>query len=255
MAIDRGKVISIRGSVVDVLFSHSLPKLHSLLTAGENKRVALEVMTYLSSELVRTIALTPTQGLARGSVVKNTGHPLQVPVGEALLGRMFNVFGETIDAREQLPAKQWRSLYASPVPLSERATTTDIFLTGIKAIDVLAPLEKGGKAGLFGGAGVGKTVLITELINNVVSRYEGVSIFCGIGERSREGEELYREMKEAGVLNNTVMVFVHLSKYHHRIFQDSRFFHLPIQFFPFTRSLTNTAEDTHTFVTTNHIMN
>ena len=207
MAIDRGKVISIRGSVVDVLFSHSLPKLHSLLTAGENKRVALEVMTYLSSELVRTIALTPTQGLARGSVVKNTGHPLQVPVGEALLGRMFNVFGETIDAREQLPAKQWRSLYASPVPLSERATTTDIFLTGIKAIDVLAPLEKGGKAGLFGGAGVGKTVLITELINNVVSRYEGVSIFCGIGERSREGEELYREMKEAGVLNNTVMVF------------------------------------------------
>ena len=207
MAIDRGKVISIRGSVVDVLFSHSLPKLHSLLTAGENKRVALEVMTYLSSELVRTIALTPTQGLARGSIVQNTGHPLQVPVGEALLGRMFNVFGETIDAREQLPAKQWRSLYASPVPLSERATTTDIFLTGIKAIDVLAPLEKGGKAGLFGGAGVGKTVLITELINNVVSRYEGVSIFCGIGERSREGEELYREMKEAGVLNNTVMVF------------------------------------------------
>ncbi|MDJ0534328.1 MAG: F0F1 ATP synthase subunit beta [Xenococcaceae cyanobacterium MO_207.B15] len=205
--VSQGKVVSIRGSVVDVLFPDSLPELHSLLTAGENTRVALEVMTYLSSELVRTIALTPTQGLARGSIVNNTGHPLQVPVGEANLGRMFNVFGETIDGREQLSVSQWRSLHSTPVPLGNRATTTDIFLTGIKAIDVLAPLEKGGKAGLFGGAGVGKTVLITELINNVVSRYEGVSIFCGIGERSREGEELYREMKEAGVLNNTVMVF------------------------------------------------
>ncbi|MDJ0681420.1 MAG: F0F1 ATP synthase subunit beta [Xenococcaceae cyanobacterium MO_167.B52] len=207
MVINQGKVISIRGSVVDVLFSDFLPELHSLLTAGENKQIALEIMTYLSSELVRTIALTPTQGLARSSIVFNTGHPLQVPVGEGNLGRMFNVFGETIDGKEQLSASKWRSLHAAPVPLGDRTTTTDIFLTGIKAIDVLAPLEKGGKAGLFGGAGVGKTVLITELINNVVSRYEGVSIFCGIGERSREGEELYREMKEAGVLNNTVMVF------------------------------------------------
>ncbi len=207
MTTNQGQVISIRGSVVDVLFPHSLPAVNSLLTAGENRQVALEVMTYLSGELVRTIALTPTQGLARGSIVNNTGHPLQVPVGEALLGRMFNVFGETIDGREQLSASTRRSLHASTVPLSERTTTTEIFLTGIKAIDVLAPLEKGGKAGLFGGAGVGKTVLITELIHNVVSRYEGVSIFCGIGERSREGEELYREMQEAGVLNNTVMVF------------------------------------------------
>ncbi|MGK7935745.1 MAG: F0F1 ATP synthase subunit beta [Xenococcaceae cyanobacterium] len=207
MTTNQGQVISIRGSVVDVLFPRSLPAVNSLLTAGENRQVALEVMTYLSGELVRTIALTPTQGLARGSIVNNTGHPLQVPVGEALLGRMFNVFGETIDGREQLSASTRRSLHASTVPLSERTTTTEIFLTGIKAIDVLAPLEKGGKAGLFGGAGVGKTVLITELIHNVVSRYEGVSIFCGIGERSREGEELYREMQEAGVLNNTVMVF------------------------------------------------
>ncbi len=205
-AANTGKVISIRGSVVDVAFPHSLPERHSLLKTGETQQIALEVMTYLSSKLVRTIALTPTQGLARGSIVNNTGHPLQVPVGEALLGRMFNVFGETIDG-STLPATKWRSLHAAPVRLSDRATTTDIFLTGIKAIDVLAPLEKGGKAGLFGGAGVGKTVLITELINNVVSRYEGVSIFCGIGERSREGEELYREMKEAGVLNNTVMIF------------------------------------------------
>ena len=207
MVINQGKVIAIRGSVVDVLFHDSLPKPHSLLIAEESNWLALEVMTYLSSEIVRTIALTPTQGLARGSTVNDTDRPLQVPVGEALLGRMFNVFGKTIDGQKQLTASQWRSLHADPIPLSNRTTTTDIFLTGIKAIDILAPLEKGGKAGLFGGAGVGKTVLITELINNVVSRYEGVSIFCGIGERSREGEELYREMKDAGVLNNTVMVF------------------------------------------------
>ena len=207
MTANQGKIISIRGSVVDVVFPDRLPEPKNLLKAGTNERVALEVVTYLSSELVRTIALTPTQGLARGSRVIDTGYPLQVPVGEANLGRMFNVFGETIDGRSALSNQPRRSLHASPIPLSDRATTTDIFLTGIKAIDVLAPLEKGGKAGLFGGAGVGKTVLITELIHNVVSRYKGVSIFCGIGERSREGEELYREMKEAGVLNNTVMVF------------------------------------------------
>ncbi|MGB5637407.1 MAG: F0F1 ATP synthase subunit beta, partial [Waterburya sp.] len=183
------------------------PEPRSLLKTGKTNQIALEVMTYLSSELVRTIALNPTQGLARGSKVIDTGHSLQVPVGEALLGRMFNVFGETIDDQKPLSKGKLRSLHAHPVPLGDRTTTTEIFLTGIKAIDVLAPLEKGGKAGLFGGAGVGKTVLITELIHNVVSRYEGVSIFCGIGERSREGEELYREMKEAGVLNNTVMVF------------------------------------------------
>lgn len=205
--VNQGSIISIRGSVVDVCFPKSLPEPKYLLKAGDDGRVALEVMTYLSSEIVRTIALTPTQGLARGSRVINTGHPLQVPVGEATLGRMFNVFGESIDGLGPLCNSPQRSLHAHPIPLCDRATTTDIFLTGIKAIDVLAPLEKGGKAGLFGGAGVGKTVLITELINNVVSSYKGVSIFCGIGERSREGEELYREMKEAGVLNNTVMVF------------------------------------------------
>lgn len=205
--VNQGSIISIRGSIVDVCFPQCLPEAKNLLKAGENQQVALEVATYLSSDLVRAIALTPTQGLARGSKVIDTGHPLQVPVGEANLGRMFNVFGEPIDGLHPLLDSPRRSLHAMPIPLSDRATTTDIFLTGIKAIDVLAPLEKGGKAGLFGGAGVGKTVLITELIHNVVSRYQGVSIFCGIGERSREGEELYREMKEAGVLNNTVMVF------------------------------------------------
>lgn len=207
MTINQGTIVSIRGSVVDVFFPSLLPEPRSLLKAGQTQQVTLEVMTYLGSELVRSIALSPTQGLARGSMVIDTGHPLQVPVGDILLGRMFNVFGDTIDSRKPLSNEKRRSLHAHPIPLCDRATTTDIFLTGIKAIDVLAPLEKGGKAGLFGGAGVGKTVLITELIHNVVSRYKGVSIFCGIGERSREGEELYREMQEAGVLNNTVMVF------------------------------------------------
>ncbi|MEM7759206.1 MAG: F0F1 ATP synthase subunit beta [Cyanobacteria bacterium P01_A01_bin.40] len=207
MALNKGSIVSIRGSVVDVLFCDRLPEPHSLLKTGKTQQIALEVMTYLGSKLVRTVALNPTQGLARGSTVIDTGHPLQVPVGNALLGRMLNVFGDAIDGHKPLLNEKKRSLHAHPIPLSARATTTDIFLTGIKAIDLLAPLEKGGKAGLFGGAGVGKTVLITELIHNVVSRYQGVSIFCGIGERSREGEELYREMQEAGVLNNTVMVF------------------------------------------------
>lgn len=203
----RGTAIAIRGSIVDVVFSATLPAPHNLLKAGEEGHVILEVTTYLSREVVRAIALTPTQGLARGAPVIDTGHPLRVPVGERLLGRMFNVFGETIDGKEQVQGGEWRSIYAPPVALADRATTTEIFQTGIKAIDLLAPLERGGKAGLFGGAGVGKTVLIAELIHNVVSRYEGASIFCGIGERSREGEELYREMQAAGVLNNTVMVF------------------------------------------------
>ncbi len=205
--VNQGKVASIRGSVIDVYFPQVLPERYSLLKTGAQDQIAIEVINYLSDELVRGIALTPTQGLARGTTVIDTGHTLEVPVGKRLLGRMLNVFGEAIDGKEQLQGGDWRSIHGSPVALAQRLTTTEIFETGIKAIDVLAPLERGGKAGLFGGAGVGKTVLITELIHNVVSRYQGVSIFCGIGERSREGEELYREMQQAGVLKNTIMVF------------------------------------------------
>jgi F-type H+-transporting ATPase subunit beta len=139
--------------------------------------------------------------------VRNTGGPLRVPVGKALLGRMLNVFGDTIDAGEPLDEPERWPIHRPPLPLSRRVTRTEIFETGIKALDLLAPLESGGKAGLFGGAGVGKTVLITELIHNMVGRYEGISLFCGIGERSREAEELYREMRDAGVLDHTVMVF------------------------------------------------
>jgi F-type H+-transporting ATPase subunit beta len=167
----------------------------------------IEVLTHLDSKTVRGIALTTTQGLAHGAVVIDTRLPPKVPVGKRLLGRMFNVFGEAIDKKEPLTGGEWRSIHQEPVPLDRQSTTSEIFTTGIKAIDVLSPLERGGKAGLFGGAGVGKTVLIMEMINNMVGQHEGVSLFCGIGERSREGEELYSEMKEAGVLKNTVMMF------------------------------------------------
>jgi F-type H+-transporting ATPase subunit beta len=140
-------------------------------------------------------------------VVIDTGKPLEVPVGKELMGRVFNVFGQTIDKKGNVEDVEIRSIHREPIPLRDQSTVSEIFETGIKAIDVLAPLERGGKAGLFGGAGVGKTVLITEMIHNTVSHHEGMSIFCGIGERCREGEELYREMEESGVLGNTVMVF------------------------------------------------
>jgi F-type H+-transporting ATPase subunit beta len=202
-----GTVISIRGSVVDVHFPSSLPELYSQLQTGEDGNVIIEVVAHLNAETVRGISLTPTSGLARGSPVINCGHSLQVPVGQQLLGRMLNVFGQTIDQQDPITEGEWRSIYQHPVPLAQQSTTSEILETGIKVIDVLAPLERGGKAGLFGGAGVGKTVLITELIHNVVSHHEGISLFCGIGERNREAEELYREMQSAGVLNNTVLVF------------------------------------------------
>jgi F-type H+-transporting ATPase subunit beta len=204
---NRGTVISVRGSVVDARFNGRLPHLYNVLKAGENGCTVVEVITHLDDRTVRGIALTSTQGLAQGSVIVNTGYPLRVPVGQRLLGRVFNVFGEAIDRKGAVIDGQWRSIHQAPVPLNQRSTTSEIFLTGIKIIDVLSPLERGGKAGLFGGAGVGKTVLIMEMIHNIVGRHEGVSLFCGIGERCREGEDLYREMKTAGVLDNTVMVF------------------------------------------------
>ena len=203
----RGTVVSIRGSVVDVRFQDKLPAIRHVLRAGDDDKVRIEVAAHLDANVVRGIALTPTQGLSRGSTVLDTEQPFCVPVGKILLGRVFNVFGENIDNLSQAEATEYRPIHSKPVPITQQSTISEIFETGIKAIDVLSPLERGGKAGLFGGAGVGKTVLLTELIHNVVSGHEGISIFCGIGERCREGEELYREMKDAGVLKNTVMVF------------------------------------------------
>lgn len=206
-SLNWGEVVSVRGSVVDARFTESLPKINSVLKAGDDGQVVIEVLIHLDSETVRGIALTPTQGLARGSLVTNTGQPLMAPVGEKLLGRVFNVFGSPIDQKESPEVKDFRSIHQDSPPISQRTTTSEIFETGIKAIDVLSPLERGGKAGLLGGAGVGKTVLIMELINNIAGRYEGISIFCGIGERSREGEELYREIQDVNVLDKTILVF------------------------------------------------
>jgi F-type H+-transporting ATPase subunit beta len=205
--INQGTVVSVHGGVVDVKFRDKLPAIYSILHTGHDKKIIIEVLAQLNESHVRGIALTPTQGLARDMVVEDTGSPLKAPVGEEILSRMFDVFGNVIDRKEELKDVEWRTVHRPPPPLSQRSTKSEIFETGIKVIDVLAPLERGGKAGLLGGAGVGKTVLLTEIIHNMVGHHNGVSIFCGIGERCREGEELYREMKEAGVLPNMVMLF------------------------------------------------
>ena len=202
-----GEVVSIRGSVVDVHFDNELPPIYTLLRTGKENQIAIEVLSQLDANRIRGIALTPTQGLARGMLVKNTGGTIMAPTGKSIFSRMFDVFGNTIDRQGSLEEVEWRSIHQDPPPLGRRSTKSEIFETGIKLIDVLVPLERGGKAGLFGGAGVGKTVLLTEMIHNMIGHHEGVSIFCGIGERCREGEELYRDMKDAGVLPNMVMLF------------------------------------------------
>lgn len=204
--MNTGVVVSVRGSVVDIKFDQHLPPINTLLHACEGT-IAIEVLSQLNAHRVRGIALTATQGLSRGMVVEDSGGPLQTPVGKGILSRMFDVFGNAIDRQPAPTDIQWRSVHHAPPPLARRSTKSEIFETGIKLIDVLMPLERGGKAGLFGGAGVGKTVLLTEMIHNMVGQHAGVSIFCGIGERCREGEELYREMKAAGVLDNMVMMF------------------------------------------------
>src|ERR1700733_1480586 len=205
--LNQGVVTSVRGSVVDVRFEDRLPPIYSLLRSGKEGRISIEVLMQLDAHQVRGIALHPTQGLARGMAVENTGGPLKVPVGKGILSRMFDVFGNAIDRQPAPSDVEWRTIRRDPPPLVNRSTKSEVFETGIKVIDVLVPLERGGKAGLFGGAGVGKTVLLTEMIHNMIRHQQGMSIFCGIGERCREGEELYRDMKKAGVLQNMVMVF------------------------------------------------
>ena len=201
-----GKVLLVRGSVVDIHFEGRLPPIYSLLHANGGA-IIIEVLAQLDVHRVRGIALTPAQGLARGDVIEDTGGPLKAPVGKGILSRMFDVFGNPIDRQPAPTDVVWRSVHRNPPTLAQRSSKSEIFATGIKVIDVLVPLERGGKAGLFGGAGVGKTVLLTEMIHNMIGHEEGVSIFCGIGERCREGEELYREMRDAGVLPNMVMIF------------------------------------------------
>lgn len=199
-----GYITAINGGVLEIEFPEDLPYVYNELKIGN---LSAEVQGYIDEKTVRALAFGPTDGLARHMQVIDCGHQIKVPVGNAVLGRMFNIFGQPIDKNGPLEKSPTKSVHAPAIPLNKRQTHSEIFISGIKAIDLLAPMERGGKAGLFGGAGVGKTVLITELINNMVGRYDGASIFCGVGERSREGEQLYREMKDAGVLDKTVMVF------------------------------------------------
>jgi len=203
----QGEIVSIRGAVVDIRFEHGLPPIKQMLKAGPQGNIVIEVAAQIRPEIVRCLVLSAHHGLALGMSVIDTGGPIQVPVGQSVLGRMLNMFGEPIDDQPAPKEVERRPIHGLPVPLHRRRVRSEIFSTGIKVIDLLCPLERGGKAGLFGGAGVGKTVLITEMIHNMVGNYEGISLFCGIGERCREAEELYREMRAAGVLDKTVMVF------------------------------------------------
>jgi len=207
IAPTEGTIVAIQGSVVDIRFDRDPPPLHRMLLSGPGGRVVIEVAALMGPHIVRGLALNSDHGLALGMRVTDTGGPIEIGVGGSVLGRMLNVFGEPIDALPALTNTEPRPIRHKGVPLSRRKVESAIFETGLKAIDLLCPLERGGKAGLFGGAGVGKTVLVTEMIHNMVGRYSGVSLFCGIGERCREAEELYREMRTAGVLDKTVMVF------------------------------------------------
>ena len=204
-----GKIIQVVGVVVDVEFDKDamLPAMYDALTVQrENEVLTLEVAQHLSESVVRAIAMSGTDGLKRGDEVVSTGAPIQVPVGDATQGRMFNVTGEAIDGKPQ-PKGARAPIHRDPPALSEQSNKTEILETGIKVVDLIAPLAKGGKAGLFAGAGVGKTVLITELINNIAKFHSGNSVFAGVGERTREGNDLYYEMEEAGVLDKTSLVF------------------------------------------------
>ncbi|MDR1477292.1 MAG: F0F1 ATP synthase subunit beta [Rickettsiales bacterium] len=213
MARNKGIIVEVEGSVVVARFAR-LPELLGKLVCTLDKGtkserdVVIEVEDHVDARTVRGVAVSETRGLARGDMVVDTGETLSVPVGRGILGRMLNVLGEPIDGKGELKrVSDWRSIHALPLPLTRRSVKSEVFETGLKAVDLLTPLERGGKAGLFGGAGVGKTVLVTEMINNMFEAHDGVSIFCGVGERSREGEELYSEMGAAGVLKNTAMVF------------------------------------------------
>lgn len=203
-----GMITQIIGPVVDVHFANdSVPELlHALTVQNGEETVTLEVAQHVGLDRVRCIAMQDTQGLKRGMEVKDTGAAISVPVGEQTLGRLFNVLGDTLDGKEKLTGNT-RGIHQEAPAFVDQSTKTEVFETGIKSVDLLAPFIKGGKVGLFGGAGVGKTVLITELINNVASNHGGYSVFAGVGERVREGNDLYHEMKDSGVLDKTALVF------------------------------------------------
>jgi F-type H+/Na+-transporting ATPase subunit beta len=212
-----GKVIQITGPVVDIEFPpDQLPEIYNAVeisTEGtiaeqvSGKRVIVEVQQHLGNDWVRAVAMTTTDGLRRGMPAVDTGSPITVPVGNVTLGRLFNVVGDPIDEKGPVQAEERYSIHRPPPTFEEQATEAQLFETGMKVVDLIAPFTKGGKIGVFGGAGTGKTVIIMELINNVAKQHGGSSVFCGVGERTREGTQLLREMTEAGVIDKTVMVF------------------------------------------------
>lgn len=203
-----GHIAQIIGVVVDVEFNDSLPAIFNALEIElKTTKLTLEVEQHLSETQVRAVAMGSTDGLVRGMDVVDMGSPISIGVGKETLGRMFNVLGEPIDGGKAITIKEKRSIHQTPPSFHEQSTKTEIFETGIKVIDLIAPITKGGKVGLFGGAGVGKTVLITELIHNIASEHGGLSVFAGVGERTREGNDLYHEMKASGVLAKTSLVF------------------------------------------------
>lgn len=201
-----GKIVSIIGAIVDVQFNDQLPAIYNALNHAKSG-LTFEVEQQIDQKTVRCLALGPTDGLARGEEIVDTGAPISVPIGEETLGRMFNVVGEPIDNKGPVKTKKTAPIHKSAPPLTDLETTPSVLETGIKVIDLICPFKRGGKIGIFGGAGVGKTVIIQELIRNIAEEHKGHSVFAGVGERSREGNDLYHEMKDSGVLASTVMCF------------------------------------------------
>jgi F-type H+/Na+-transporting ATPase subunit beta len=204
-----GKIKQVVGAVVDVAFDGDLPEIFNALTMekGNGEKLTLEVQQHIGFNVVRTIALGTTDGLRRGDEVVDSGAGISVPVGRETLGRIFNVLGQVVDGGKEADAKKKYEIHRSAPSFTEQSTKTEILETGIKVIDLICPISKGGKVGLFGGAGVGKTVVIQEFINNIAKAHGGFSVFAGVGERTREGNDLYHEMKDAGVLDKVAMVF------------------------------------------------
>src|SRR5262245_28977980 len=204
--MNKGKIVQVVGPVVDVEFSESLPGIYHALTVEYKTRdrpvrVTLEVQQHLADNWVRTVAMSGTEGLKRGYEVVDTGAPISVPVGDGVMGRVFDVCGNPVDERGPVTAEKYYPIHRPPPPLADQSTSPQLLTTGIKVIDLICPFLKGGKVGAFGGAGVGKTVVIMELINNIAKLHGGVSVFAGVGERTREGNDLYHEMSQAGVIN------------------------------------------------------
>jgi F-type H+/Na+-transporting ATPase subunit beta len=206
-----GQIAQIIGAVVDVEFEpEALPGLFNALevtSPGSGEVITLEVQQHIGNNWVRCVSMTPTEGLRRGLPVEDTGDAILVPVGQETLGRVFDVTGKVVDGGEEVVTEKRMPIHRSAPTVEEQTTSTEMFATGLKVIDLVAPFTRGGKTGVFGGAGVGKTIMIMELINNVAKTYGGYSVFCGVGERTREGTQLIGEMHEAGVMDNTVMVF------------------------------------------------